>query len=105
MGVDRDAPAIVGDREGAIGMQMHLDAIGMAGDGFVHGVVEDFRGQMVQGAFIGTADIHARAPAHRFQSLEDLNVLSGIVAAARRGIVEQSWVFGFAFGACHGGLG
>ena len=70
----RDATAVVGDRQVAVGAEMHLDPAGMSGNGLVHRVVDDFGEQVMQGVGIGAADIHARAAAHRLQALEDLDV-------------------------------
>src|SRR6202007_1073291 len=69
--------------------ELDLDSGGMAGHRFVHRVVEDFRRQMVIGALIGAADIHARPPADRFQPLKDLDILGGVVAAFLGGRAEQ----------------
>ena len=51
----------------------------MAGDRLVHGVVEQFRREMVQRALVGAADEHARPPAHRLQAFEDLDVGGGVI--------------------------
>jgi hypothetical protein len=55
---------------------------------------------MVQRAFVGAADIHARALAHRLQAFKDLDVLGGIAARLLRrrigGFREQ--IGGFLFG-------
>ena len=82
MRVDRDAAAIVAHRQTAcrarLGLQRDLDARGVAGDGFVHAVVDDFGGKMVERTLIGAADIHAGAAPDRLQPLEHLD---------RRGII------------------
>jgi DnaJ like chaperone protein len=48
--------------------------LGVAGDGLVHGVVEDFGEQVVQGPLVGAADIHARPLADRLQAFQHLDV-------------------------------
>ncbi len=48
------------------------------GHRFVHGVVEDFRRQMMEGGAIGAADIHAGTAADGFQPFQNLDVLGGI---------------------------
>ena len=73
-----NAASVVPDRDRVIRMQFHLDAIGMAGHGLVHRVVEHLCHKVVQGALIGAADIHARALAHRLEPFENLD---------RRGII------------------
>ena len=75
VGVDRDAAAVVLDGQAAVGVETDLDDLGVAGDGLVHGVVEDFGEQVVQGALVGAADVHAGTLAHRFEAFEDLDVL------------------------------
>src|SRR3546814_7708524 len=58
MPVDRDAEAVVHDPQAAIGLKLDLDAVGVAGDGLVHGIVEHLGKQVVQGPLVGAADIH-----------------------------------------------
>ena len=72
-------------RQAAIGLQRHLDAAGMAGDGFVHGIVEHFGGEMMQRALVGAADVHARPAAHRLQPFEHLDMAGVIVGRAGGG--------------------
>ena len=48
MRVHRDAAPIVPHLDPAFGVQGELDAVRMAGDRFVHGVVEQFGGEMVE---------------------------------------------------------
>ena len=79
MRVDRDAAAVVAHRERAVVLQAHLDPAGVAGDRLVHGVVEQFRREMVQRALVGAADEHAGAAAHRLQAFEDLDVGGGVI--------------------------
>jgi len=71
--IDGDAAPVVTDGDGAVFVEFDLDAVGVPRDGFVHRVVEDFGHKVVQRAFIGAANIHARAFANRFQAFEDLN--------------------------------
>jgi hypothetical protein len=49
---------------------VHLDEGGVAGDGLVHRVVDDFGEQVVQRLLVGAADIHAGAAAHRLQPFQ-----------------------------------
>jgi hypothetical protein len=77
--VDGDAAPVVADRDGVVGVQLHLDAGGVARHGLVHGVVEHFGHEVVQRAFVGAADIHAGALAHGLQPLEHLDG-GGVVA-------------------------
>ncbi len=90
MRIDRDPAAVVADRYPVAGGELDLDARGMAGDGLVHGVVEDLGSEVMQPAFVGTADIHAGAAPHRLQPLENLDILRRIaVCGSRDWCVEE----------------
>ncbi len=78
--VDRDAPAVVGDLDTAIGHQRDLGQVAVAGQRLVHGVVDDLLHQVVQAALARGADVHAGALAHRLEALEDLD-RAGVVVA------------------------
>src|SRR5262249_30741498 len=86
MRVDRDAAAIVVHDDAAIGMELELDAAGMAGHGFVHRIVEDFGDEVVEGALVGAADIHAGAAADRLQPFEDFDILRRIARTRFPGV-------------------
>ena len=70
----------------------------LACEGFVNGVIDDLIDEVVQTARGGRADVHARALAHRFQSLEDLNFRGVVIVVGidRRGLQK--------FVVCHGVL-
>ena len=90
MGVDRYAAAIVAYDDGAILVQLDLDAAGMAGHRLVHGIVEHFGGQMMQRPLVGAADIHAGPAAHRLEPFQHLDILGGIARTRLAGeIVEE----------------
>src|SRR5690606_37636306 len=72
--IDRDAAAVVGDGEDAVGRKLDLDEGGVAGHRFVHRIVDDLGEEMVQRLFVGAANIHARPPPHRLQPLQYLDV-------------------------------
>ena len=78
MGVHRDAAPVVAHGEKIAGREGDFDEGGMAGDGFVHRIVDDFGGQMMQRVFVGPADIHPGAAADGFEAFEDFDVLGGI---------------------------
>ena len=79
MRVDRDTAPVVDHGEEAVASQFHVDERGMAGHRLVHRIVDHFREQVVQRLFVGAADIHARAAAHRLQAFQHLDV-GGAVA-------------------------
>ena len=80
--------------DAAVGVQLELDAAGVAGHRLVHGVVEHLGDQVVQRALVGAADIHAGPAAHRLQPLQDLDVLGGIAGARLAGeiVVKRSGI-------------
>ena len=82
--VDRNAAAIVAHDDTAIFQQVQFDAVGMAGDRLVHRIVEHFGNQMVQGALVGAADIHAGPAPDRLQPFENLDILGGVIAGIAR---------------------
>ena len=83
MRIDRDAAAVVAHRQIAVGVEIHLDAAGVAGDGLVHGVVDHLGEQVMQRPLVGAADIHAGPAAHRLQPLQHLDI-GGRIAGFRR---------------------
>src|ERR687897_2825560 len=87
--VDRDTAAVVGNRHHAVGADASHDRVGVTAQCFVDRVVDDLAHEVMQPAYIRAADIHARAAADSFQSLEHLD---------GRGVV--GWGLGFR-GHCH----
>ncbi len=78
-----NAAAIVGDRARAIGIERHGHPVGIAGERFVDGVVDDFIDHMVQArAIIGIADIHAGALPHRVEAFQHLDRISAVFGLA-----------------------
>src|SRR5690606_2887936 len=82
MVVDRNAAAVIGDGDGAVLLKDDFDFVGVACDGLVHGVVENFGHEVVEGALVGAADIHAGALAHGFEAFEHFDAFGGVVVAA-----------------------
>src|SRR6185312_14694339 len=69
MDVDGNSPAVVGHRDGLIRVDGHDDAVAVAGQGLIDGVVDDLEHHVVQtGAVIGIPDVHARAFSHRVKT-------------------------------------
>ena len=90
MRVDRNAAAVVGDRQDSIGGKLHVYECGMAGDSLVHRIVDDLGEEMMQRLCVGTADIHARPSAHRLESFEHLDVARIVAFAAVPGLCRPS---------------
>ena len=80
-----DAAAVVDDGHAAVGAQRHVDAVGVAGEGLVHRVVDDLPDEVVQAALTGRADVHAGPLAHGVEAFEDLDRL-GVVGRGGLGL-------------------
>ena len=89
-----DAAAVVDDGHAAVGAQRHVDAVGVAGEGLVHRVVDDLPHEVVQAALTGRADVHAGPLAHGVEAFEDLDRL-GVVG---RGGLELGGCDGRGYG-------
>jgi hypothetical protein len=78
---DRNAPAVVGDGDGIIRVDNHLDVVAVARQGFVDGVVENLEDHVVQtGAVLGIADVHAGTFAYRLQAFQLLDAVFVVTA-------------------------
>ena len=80
------------DLDAAIFLDRDLDVVGVAGQGLVYGVVDDLVHQVVQAAFAGGSDVHARALADGFQALEDGDVRCAVGLLAFGGLLVVSHV-------------
>ena len=80
--VHGDAAAIVADGAGAVDMDGDLDAVAVAGEVLVDGVVKDLEDAMVEAALIGGADVHAGALADAGEAFELVD-LRGVVEIER----------------------
>ncbi len=67
----RDASTVVGHPHAVPVDQLDENRIAVAGQGFVHGVVDDLVHQVMKTAFAGGTDVHARALSDGLQALED----------------------------------
>jgi len=79
--IDGDATAVVANLATAVWLEPDLDRAGVAGHGFVDGVVDDLVDHVVQAGGTRRPDVHAGSLPNRLESLEDLDRLS----AVRRG--------------------
>ena len=80
MRIDRDAAAVVADRDRVVFVQLDFDPGGVARNGLVHRVVQNLGHKMVQRPFVGAADIHAGTFANRFEPFENLDGMGVVVA-------------------------
>src|SRR5690606_13534445 len=68
--VDRDAAAVVADLDGAVGVQLHLDAPAVARERLVDRVVHDLPEAVHETTAVGGADVHSRALADGLEALQ-----------------------------------
>ena len=71
MHIDRNAAAVILDRDPIVAQDDDVDFGAEAGERLVDRVVDDLGDQMMQSALGGVADIHAGALAYRLETLEN----------------------------------
>src|SRR3989344_1258567 len=76
--VYRDTTAVITPLNRVVGEQSNGDLVGVAGHGFVDGVVYNFPNKVVQAGGTGGSDVHAGAAANSLQALEHSNTFSAI---------------------------
>ncbi len=76
---NRNAAAIVHDRDGVIDVNGYVDAISESGQGLIDGVVDNFVDKVMQSHLASRSDIHCRTLAHGFHPAEDLDGFSSVV--------------------------
>ncbi len=79
-GVGGDAAAVVDDLDAAVGPEREHDAVAVAGQRLVDGVVDDLGDQVVQAALAGGPDVHARTLADGLETLEHRDGRGVVVA-------------------------
>ena len=85
---DRHAAAVILHADDIAGQDAHIDAVAIAGQGFVDGVVHDLIDQVVQATGGGGADVHARALADGFQTFKDLYLIRIVIRIHMRHFVN-----------------
>ena len=81
LGVDPgwNATTVVLNGDRPVGVQLNEDAVAVAGERFVDGIVRNLEHHVVEArAIVGVADVHARPLAHRVETLEDLDRVRAI---------------------------
>ena len=76
--VDRNPPSVVDDPNAAVGHEGDLGPGCEPGHRLVDGVVDHLPDEVMEAAWAGRADVHARPFAHRLEALEDGDV-AGVV--------------------------
>ncbi len=82
---DRDTAAIVDYGDGIVVVDGDADFGGMAGEGFIDGIVHHLVDEVVEAHFAGGADVHCGAKAHRLQAFQYFDA-TGIVNITRTGV-------------------
>ena len=72
--VNRNAPAIIDDPDGAILIECDLDGGAVPCHELVHRIIDDLYNQVVKATLVCTADVHTRTPPDCLHTLENLNV-------------------------------
>ena len=75
---NRNSPAIIDYGYRIIGVDGHINMVAKSSQRFVHRIVHDFIHQMMKTAGRSAADIHSRPFSHRFQSLQDLDLICSV---------------------------
>ena len=76
MDIHRHATSVIPHTEGTVAVQGDVDVFGIASQGFIHAVVNDFLRKVVRAGGVG---VHARAAADRVEPFENVNVGGAVV--------------------------
>ena len=79
--IDRDAAAVVDDRDRVVDVDRDVDLIAVAGERLVDGVVDDLVDEMVQAGRARRPDSIAGPLADRLETFEDLDLRRAVVRA------------------------
>ena len=82
--IDRNAAAVVDDRDRAVDVNRDVDLIAEAGQRLVDRVVDDFVDEVMQAGRTGRADVHRGPLADGFETLENLDLVGAVVVAGSR---------------------
>ena len=76
--LDRNPSTVVANRHGAVFVDEDVDLRADAGQRLVHGIVHDLIHEMVQTSRGRRTDVHTGTLAHRFQTLQDLDLFCAV---------------------------
>ena len=86
--VDRHAAAVVDHGQIPAVLERDLDECGVAGDGFVHRIVDDFGKEMMQRVGVCPAHVHSGAPTYGLQPLEHFDRGGRVVRFVGRSVAH-----------------
>ena len=81
--VDRNAAAVVDDRDGVVDVDRDVDLVAVAGERLVDRVVDDLVDEVVQPRRAGGADVHGGTLADRLEAFENLDLVGAVVVGTR----------------------
>ena len=87
MRIDRHAAAVIDDAQISAFLQGDFDEGGVAGDRFIHRIVDHFSEKVMQRIRIGAADVHSGTSANGLQPLEHFDRSSVIGGFAGRAVL------------------
>ncbi len=79
VGLDRDAAAVVDNRNGIVDVDLHFDILAVSGQGLVDGVIYDLVNEMVEPLGSGASDVHGGPFSDGLQSLQNFDALGRIL--------------------------
>ena len=82
--IDRNAAAVVDDRDRVVDVDLDVDLVAEAGERLVDRVVDDLVHEVMQPRRPGGADVHRGTLADRLEAFEDLDLVGAVVVRARR---------------------
>ena len=77
-------------------MNGDFDFVGVAGEGFVHRIVDDFVDEMMQSHLTGRADVHGGTFTDGFHTTQNFDGIGGVISVAVLG--RNFFVFRFRVG-------
>ena len=77
--IDRDAAAVVDDRDRSVDVNRHVHLVAESGQGLVDRVVDDFVHEVVQAGRTGRPDVHRGTLPDRFQAFQHLDAVGRVV--------------------------
>ena len=80
--IDRNAAAVVDDRDRVVDVDRDVDLVAVAGQRLVDRVVDDLVDEVVQAGRAGRPDVHRGPLADRLEALEDLDLVGAVVVDA-----------------------
>jgi hypothetical protein len=87
VGVDRNPPAVVDYRHGAVVVDCYLDVLTVARERLVDGVVDNLVDKMMEAAFVRRPDVHRRALLYCLQPFEYLYLPCAVLSLVGHKIV------------------